>query len=113
VATMRLDELHRTFHKRAIDGGDTEAAHVAVRASCELRAWLGIGGTNFDPVQLLVSSCLTDSRPLLPLAGVRPGRPRSRAIDLDDEDVNAMPSIPFEIHPSISAGGGFARTTQR
>src|ERR1700748_86066 len=53
VATMRLDELHRTFHKRAIDEGDTEAAHVSVRASCEMRAWLGIGGSNFDPVQLL------------------------------------------------------------
>jgi hypothetical protein len=52
LAALRLDELQRVFHQRAIEG-DTEAAHVSVRASCELRAWLGIGGSNFDPVQLL------------------------------------------------------------
>ena len=56
VAALRLDELQRLFHKRAIDEGDCEAAHVSVRASCELRAWLGIGGSNFDPVQLLVNA---------------------------------------------------------
>jgi hypothetical protein len=56
VAALRLDEMQRVFHKRAIDEGDTEAAHVSVRASCELRAWLGIGGSNFDPIQLLVSA---------------------------------------------------------
>jgi hypothetical protein len=56
VAALRLDEMQRVFHKRAIDESDTEAAHVSVRASCELRAWLGIGGSNFDPVQLLVNA---------------------------------------------------------
>jgi hypothetical protein len=56
VATRRLEEMHRAFHKRAMDEGDCEAAHVSVRTSCELRAWLGIGGSNFDPVQLLVNA---------------------------------------------------------
>jgi hypothetical protein len=56
TAAVRLGELQRIFHRRAIDEGDTEAAHVSVRASCELRAWLGIGGSNFDPVQLLVNA---------------------------------------------------------
>src|SRR6516165_6347277 len=56
VAALRLDEMQRLFHKRAIEEGDCEAAHVSVRASCELRAWLGIGGSNFDPVQLLVNA---------------------------------------------------------
>lgn len=56
VATLRLEELHRVYHKRAIDEGDAESAHVAVRASCELRAWLGIGGSNFDPTQLLANA---------------------------------------------------------
>jgi len=53
LAALRLEELQRVFHQRAIKEGDTEAAHVSVRASCELRAWLGIGGSNFDPTQLL------------------------------------------------------------
>ena len=56
TAALRLDELQRVYHKRAIEEGDCEAAHVSVRASCELRAWLGIGGSNFDPVQLLVNA---------------------------------------------------------
>jgi hypothetical protein len=34
-----------------------------VRASCELRAWLGIGGSNFDPIQLLAISDQKQSDP--------------------------------------------------
>jgi hypothetical protein len=56
VATRRLEEMHRAFHKRAMDEGDNEAAHISIRASCEMRAWLGVGGAGFDPTQLLANA---------------------------------------------------------
>jgi hypothetical protein len=32
---------------------DPESASIVIRATCEKRALLGIGGTNYDPVQLV------------------------------------------------------------
>jgi hypothetical protein len=49
---LRLDELVETYHKLA-KTGDVEAGNLMVRLECERRALLGLGGTGYDPTQLV------------------------------------------------------------